>query len=441
MLRLAAPAALVFLGQMTMGFTGIVALGRVSAPAVSAAGMGASVFGWFMVFGLGILSSLDFFVSHANGAGRKETGYEFFIQGLIIAAAVSIPLITGIAFLSYNLDWFGTNPDLIPDAASFLRILSFSMPLVLLYSVCRQYLQAYSVIVPTVITLIGANVLNAFLTWIFVFGKFGLAPMGAEGSAWSILISRVILFIALAAYLLNWDRQKGGALIGRVQIAFDRAKSVSILKLGLPAALQMVIEVGVFAIVTMLSASLDANSAAAHQIVLNAVSMTFMVPLGISSAAAVLVGRETGKENYAEAARMGWRALKIGAGFMAASGIVLAVFPSSVLAIYTHDAVIARAAGSIILIGALFQLFDGVQVVATGVLRGIAETRKPMIANLVCYWFLGLPLGWWLCFRNNSGIAGLWAGLAIAIAAISIWLLAVWIFSSRSLFLKSHQRL
>jgi MATE family multidrug resistance protein len=188
----------------------------------------------------------------------------------------------------------------------------------------------------------------------------------------------------------------------------------------------MSFEVGVFAAATALASRLSAQELAAHQVVLNTASMTFMVPLGISSATAVLVGQALGRNRMRQAARMGWKGLAYGIGFMAISSVSLLVFRHQILGVYTRDARVMEVGGQILLIAALFQLSDGAQTVATGALRGLGDTRTPMIVNLVGHWGIGLPVGIFLAFYRGWGLQGIWTGLSLGLTAVAVSLMWVW---------------
>jgi MATE family multidrug resistance protein len=199
-----------------------------------------------------------------------------------------------------------------------------------------------------------------------------------------------------------------------------------LMALGLPAATQLALEVGVFALVTALMGRLDAVSLASHQVALNTVAFTYMVPLGIGAAAAVRVGQALGRRDAAGAALSGWTAIGLGAAFMSAAAVVLWIEPQWIVRIYTPDQDVLRVGVMLLFIGAFFQLFDGIQAVATGALRGAGDTHTAMITHVAAYWLLGLPLGYWLCFGRGWGASGLWVGLCVALITIGIVLLAAW---------------
>ena len=226
-------------------------------------------------------------------------------------------------------------------------------------------------------------------------------------------------------YLLWYDRKHRTELL-KTPVDIDLPRIRRLLTLGLPAALQITLETGVFATVTTLVAKLGAVPLASHQIALNTVSLTFMVPLGISSAAAVRVGQALGRKDPVGARDSGSTAIVIGAIFMACCGVGLILFPRWIARMYTPDETVITATVGLLAAGAAFQLFDGIQTVATGALRGAGDTRTPMLCHFLAYWMIGLPLGAWLCFRRGLGAVGLWIGLSLALILIGVVLLLVW---------------
>jgi MATE family multidrug resistance protein len=223
----------------------------------------------------------------------------------------------------------------------------------------------------------------------------------------------------------HYDRARRSGLL-LVPLAPDWPRMARLLKLGIPAATHVALELGIFALATALIARLDAASLAGHQIALNMASLTFMVPLGISSAAAVRVGHLIGQRDPAAAGRAGWSALACGVAFMSLAAVAFLTIPARIARIYTADPAVIRVSVTLLAIAAAFQLFDGCQVVAAGALRGAGNTRTPMWCNLLFYWFVGLPLGMWLCFRAGWGAAGLWTGLCCGLILIGSVLLVVW---------------
>jgi multidrug resistance protein, MATE family len=278
---------------------------------------------------------------------------------------------------------------------------------------------------PVAFALITANIINALGNWVLIYGKWGAPAMGAVGSGWSTDFARVYMAAVLVGYLLWYDRRHRTELL-KTPVDIDLGRIRQLIVLGFPAAMQITLESGVFALVTALIARLGAIPLASHQIALNTVAFTYMVPLGISSAAAVRVGQAIGRKSPAGVRDAGGTAIFLGAGFMLMASAVLLIFPRWIARMYTPDESVIRSAITLLAAGAAFQLFDGIQTVATGALRGLGDTRTPMLCHFTAYWIIGLPLGSWLCFRLGWGAFGLWAGLSLALILIGVVLLFVW---------------
>ena len=209
-------------------------------------------------------------------------------------------------------------------------------------------------------------------------------------------------------------------------VRIDWSRVSSLLKLGAPAATQILLEIGAFSAATALIAKLGPVPLSGHEIALNCAAFTFMVPLGISSAAAVRVGQQLGRRDPAGARRAGWSAIMLGVGFMTCSGLVFVSFPTLIARMFTPSVAVIRTGARLLLVAAAFQLFDGLQTVATGALRGAGDTKTPMLANFIAYWLIGLPAGYLLCFRLGWGALGIWMGLCGGLMIIGSALLFSW---------------
>jgi MATE family multidrug resistance protein len=274
--------------------------------------------------------------------------------------------------------------------------------------------------------LVSANVVNWLFNWLLIYGHAGLPAMGVAGSALSTCLARVYM----AGFL--------GAAAWRVKRTMPSAKArasvramAQILKIGLPAATQIILEIGAFGAVGILAGRLTPVALAAHQIALNCAALSFMVPLGTSSAAAVAVGHAVGGGEPEVARRAGFIAMGLACAFMALSAALFLSAPRQILQIYSLDPGVLATGTTLLALAAAFQLFDGLQTVATGALRGTGHTRLPMWANLFGYWFFGLPLGYVLCFVFGWGVYGLWCGLTAALIVIALVLVLAWNVSSR----------
>ena len=264
---------------------------------------------------------------------------------------------------------------------------------------------------------LAANLLNLALNWVLVFGHLGVPALGAIGSSWATTLSRW----ALAAFMIAfaWPRLRHRLLPFRRE-AFALIPLGRILALGAPIGLQYEIELGIFSLVGFMMGQLGAVPMAANQVALNLASITFMVPLGVSMAAAVLVGHAVGRADPVAARRAAGAALICGVGFMAASGAALLAVPRLLAHIYTSDPAVAAIAASLIPVAGVFQVFDGTQVVSIGILRGTGDTRTPLVVHILGYWVIGLPLAAFLGLHTAAGPAGMWWGLVAGLVVVAL---------------------
>jgi len=427
MLRLATPIVLAELGWMTMSVVDTMMVGRQanSAVAIGAVSIGSILYYAVAIFGTGLMLGLDTLVSHSYGAGDVEDCHRSLVNGVYLSIAITPVLMGIVRVIEPVLHAVKIDPSVLDQTIPYLRALNWGTLPLLLYFVFRRYLQGMSLAKPVMFALVSANLVNLAGNWILIWGHWGFPAMGTVGSGWSTCVARIYMMGVLLVYSVYYDHRHQTGLREARRIP-DFFRIWQLVQLGFPAATQFGMEVGVFAIATTLIGKLGAVPLASHQIALNTVSLTYMVPLGISSAAAVRVGQALGRGDPHGASRAGWTAMALGAGFMACMGILLMAVPRIIVRIYTPDAVVIEAATGLLFVGAFFQLFDGLQTVATGALRGAGDTRTPMICHLVFYWFLGLPLGAFLCFRMEWGAKGLWAGLCAALILIGTVLLYFW---------------
>jgi MATE family multidrug resistance protein len=425
--RLALPLVLAEIGWMTMGIVDTVMVGHLpeSARAIGAVSISSNLFNVVAFFGGGLLIGLDTLVSQAFGAGQREDCHRSLVNGVYLAIAMTPLLMVPFWFFGPLLRGLHIDPAIASFAIPYMKALAFGLFPLLLYFAVRRCIQAMNLVRPVAFALITANIINALFNWILIYGKWGAPAMGVVGSGWSTALSRAYLAVVLVGYLLWYDRRHRTDLLKTpVDLDFTRIRRLIIL--GLPAAVQITLEVSVFALATALIGRLGAVALASHQIALNTIAFTYMVPLGISSAAAVRVGQAIGRREPVAAGESGDTAIFLGAAFMTLAAAVLLVFPRWIALMYTPDEVVIRSTSLLLAAGAAFQLFDGIQTVATGALRGAGDTRTPMLCHFTGYWVIGLPLGAWLCFRRGWGAFGIWSGLSLALILIGIVLLFAW---------------
>jgi MATE family multidrug resistance protein len=447
MLRLAAPLAMAELGWMAMGFVDTIMAGRLGAASIGAGSLGGMLFYPIAICGTGMLAGMDTLVAQAFGARDDAACRRTLVQGLWIAAGVAPVVALLLALTVPLLRAIGTNPRIMELLGPFVHALLWGVLPLLFYAAFRRYLQAMNIVKPITFAVISANFLNFAGNWLFMYGNWGAPRLGLEGSGFSTSISRVYIAFVLLVAVLHHERTarlrsrlgteldseprpsgSGGAVVYDARFGWRPQWTLirRLIALGFPSAMQILAEGAVFGIVTVMAARFDEVSLAAHSIAVNVISITYMVPLGISSAAAVRVGQAVGRKSPHGIAVSGWTALLLGAGFMGSAGLALALVPRWIARLYTPEAAVIAASAALLRIAALFEIFDGLQVVATGALRGLGDTRTPALAHLAGYWMIGLPVAYVLCFTYGWGVTGIWVGLTSALILIGLILLAAW---------------
>ena len=425
MLRLAVPVVLAEMGWFAMSIVDTVMVGPLGPAAIGAVGTGGILFMTLMVFGLGTLLALDTFVAQSYGAGRLDECHRWLFAGLQLALVLSVVLmivaVAGVAWLPA----FGFHPDVLRELVPYTSNLVWSAPPLMAYVVFRRYLQAMNVVRPIMVALIVANLMNLFVNWVLIFGHLGMSAMGVVGAAYATVASRIVLAISLFGVIIYRERDTPSGLHD-VPLQWERERVWQLFHLGWPAALQITLEVGVFAAASALAGRIGPLASAANQVVLNIAGFIFMIPLGLGAAAAVRVGQAVGRRDADSVRRAGWAALGLASTVMAGSAVMFFVMPATLIRIYSSDPTVIEVGIVLLFICSVFQLFDGLQTVATGALRGLGDTRTAMVFNLIGHWLIGLPIGYWLCFTQGWGVAGLWTGLSVGLILIGASLLLAW---------------
>ncbi len=403
-----------------MGTVDAIMVGHVSATALAAVALGNLYFVTVTVFGMGTLMALDPIVAQAIGA-REDVAVSRGIQrGIILALGMTVPtslmLIPGVPLLTV----LSQPPDVVPIAAEYALV---SIPGILplfAFVVFRQSLQAMHRVLPIVVVVALANIVNVILNWLLIFGALGAPALGAVGSGWASSMSRWFMAIGLLA--AAWKLLHSHLLPFRPEVLAGKPL-VKMLRIGAPIGAQIQLEFGAFGVIALLMGLFGTVEMAGHQVAISLASLTFMVPLGMSAAAAVRVGHAVGRERPLEARRSAHAALLCGGLFMAVSAATLLVFPESFARLYTIDSRVVELAAVLIPIAGVFQIFDGLQVVSVGILRGLGDTRAPMVVSVLGFWLIGMPVSLYLGFRTNSGPPGLWWGLVVGLVVVACILL------------------
>jgi MATE family multidrug resistance protein len=441
-LTLALPLILAEVGWMAMGIVDTVMVGHMANPAltISAAALGQVLYNT-IAFGIaGILLGLDTYLSQSHGAGKFDEANRWLLHGLILAAGLAFTLIVIIIFAPILMMRLPIDPAVLVGSVSFLRALNYGTPALFLYFTLRRYLQAFNHVRPIAMALVTANLINAAGNWLLIYGhSWGpvrIPAFGVTGSGFSTAISRCYLALFLVVALYRIERRHNYGLRSMLR-HFEPNRIRRLALLGAPAGGQIFVEISIFGVVTYLIGIMGRLPLAGHEIALNCASLTFMVPFAISAAAAVRVGQAIGRKAPAEAASAGWAAILLGAGCMAGFSAVLLLFPHPIARAFTVDRAVIAATIPLLFVAALFQFFDGLQITATGALRGAGNTHAGLIVQIVGYWIIGLPIGYVLAFRRHGGAVGLWLGLCAGLIIAGVTLTLIWRHTTRKLVSES----
>jgi len=420
LLRLGLPVIVVQVGMMAMGVVDTIMVGHVNAQALAAVALGNLYFFAVAIFGMGVLMALDPVVAQAVGAGDHEAAARGVQRGVILAALLCLPASAMLLPAESVLRWANQPPEVVPIAGAYCRVSIPGTFGFFAFIVFRQSLQAIGRLRSIVVAVLIANFVNAGLNWVLIFGHLGMPSLGAVGSAWATTVSRWVMPGLLL--VLGWHELRPVLLPIRPGVGDPRPLTRMFL-LGAPIGAQHQLEYGVFGLVGIMMGWLGTTQVAAHQIALNLASITFMVPLGLSSAAAVVVGHAVGRSDPIGARGAARAALACAVSFMGTTALAFTLLPGVLAGFYTSDSAVLALAVLLLPLAGVFQVFDGIQVTSIGILRGLGDTRTPMIIGLLGYWVIGLPVSLWLGFHLGQGPVGLWWGLVLGLVIVALFLL------------------
>lgn len=422
--RLAAPLVTAQVGAMTLWVVDMLMLGQVSVEALDAASLGRLWLIGTSIVVMGLLLGLDPVAAQAYGAGDRRGLVLSGQRGLVSAALVTPLLCLIVVCTGPGLVFLGQDPHLSAEAHRYALVQIVGLPAFFGYVVLRHWLQAQGRMKPVMWATLSANVVNIVANWIFIFGNLGSPPLGVVGAGLATSISMIYMFafLGLAARMLGeesvwrrWSRE-----------SFHLPSIGRLLGMGAPVGLQMGLEYWAFSLSMIWAGWLGPGPLAAHSIVVAISSWTFMIPLGVSFAAVTRVGNLVGARDFSGAQRASWVALALGGGVMMVAAVALTLGRRPLSELFTDDPAVVALCAAILPIVAAFQLADGVQVVASGVLRGMGRTIPAALIMLIGFYGVALPLAWWLCFRTGAGLVGIWWGLAAGLATVAL-LLVLWL--------------
>jgi MATE family multidrug resistance protein len=429
-LALSWPLVLTNVAQNALMTSDVILMGWLGADALAAGALGTNLYFALMIFGIGLVSATSPVVAEELGRRRHAVREvrRTVRQGLWSAVAIAVPIWLVAWWGEAILLAMGQEPALAAAAGGYIRSLMWSLLPFLFYLVLRSFLAALERPGWALVVGLLAIPLNLAIAWVLMFGQFGFPRLGLAGAGVATTLSSTFMFLGLALVVVLDRRLRRYHLFGRFWRA-DWARFRALWRIGLPIGLTLAFEVTIFNAAALLMGRIGANELAAHAIALQIASFTFMVPMGVGQAVTVRVGLAYGAGDPDGVTRAGWTAFALGVGFMVFTALLMVLAPRALVGIFLDladpkNVPVVAFAVSFLFLAALFQLADGAQAVGAGMLRGLQDTRVPMIYALFAYWGIGLPVGVLLGFWTPLRGTGIWIGLALGllvVAALMLW--------------------
>lgn len=417
-LALAVPIVVGQLCQMLIALTDTAFIGRLGATPLAVAAFTQGISGMFYVVGVGSIVGPGVFAAREHGAGDRASATSWQRHGLLFALLVGAVAFALMALLSTQLDRLGQPPEVVERSGPFYLLIAASLVPAMLFQAQRQFAEAVGHAWGPMLIIVSNVALNALLNWLLVFGHWGFPELGLVGSAWSTLIARSLAALGVAVWL-RWGRPFA-LFRAASRLPWERARLSALLRFGVPTGGMLLFEVGAFSAAALMMGWLGTVPLAAHQIALGCASLTFMVPLGLSHAVSLRISQARGAGRTDAVQAIGAGALLAGLAVMVSFALLFAWQARWVSGLFTSSAPVAELSTQLLVVAAIFQVFDGTQVISVGALRGLRDVRVPTGLTFAAYWLLSLPLGYWLSFHAGLGPRGLWLGLAAGLAAAAV---------------------
>ncbi len=418
-LKLGAPLVAAQLMQMSMNVADTIMAGHFGAEALAAIAVGNSLWVPILLSVLGTLLAINPIVAQLFGGGKKEQIGKNLWQGLWLGVFLSIPSFFMLRHMTIVMDFFNIRPEIIPTTLGYLNAISWCIPAQFCYFALRYFNEGIHLAKPSMYFAIIGSVINIFANYVFMFGHLGFPAMGAVGTGWATTMVWWMIIIGMAIVTFR----------KKIRLEFEILQSYSwphwnsqkeLLKIGIPNGFSFGIEVTMFAVAALIIGSMGVNQMAAHQVTINFAALAFMIPLGLSFAITARVGFAVGKNELDEARFIGYIGIAISTLVMCLTALLMFTIPEIIIGVYTKEADVARIAVSLLFFAAIFQISDGLQVSGQAALRGLKDTKIPMLVNVVAYWVVGLPLGYLLGINYDLGPAGLWIGLILGLSVAAV---------------------
>ena len=421
MVRLAVPLVLAQLAAIGSNVIDALLAGHVSAHVLGAVAVGASLWSLAIVSGIGMMMAVPPWVAQLDGAGRRLEVGAVFRQALWLAIGIGLLLWLALRHASPLIELMGVTPSLRHDVQAFLLAISWGAPALTCYFALRGLSEGLSMTRPSMIFSLGGLALLVPLGYVLMFGKLGIPPQGAHGCGLATAIVLWLEMLGFGLYVVCHRNYRGLGLFDRFE--WPHLQRIGALAhVGLPMAITLLAEAGLFVATALIISSLGEDVIAGHQVAINIASLFFMIPLGLAMAITVRVGNAVGRGDARGVRYAGMCGIGLTLATQLLSAGLMLCFPRAIASLYTNDPKVIALAVQLIMLAGLFQFSDGIQVASNGALRGLKDTRVPMVITLFAYWVIGMPVGWWLTFHQGMGARGMWMGLIAGLSVAAVLL-------------------
>jgi len=410
------------LGQMLMSVVDNIMVGKVGTQALAAASIANAIFMLIMVVGFGLTMAVTPLTAMAYGAGKDKECGVVLRQGIIVNLFFGTLLFGITVLFSESIQYLNQPDEIVGPASLYMKVLGVSILPLMLFQSYRQFAEGVSFLKPAMIIMLLANIVNILANWVFIYGNLGVTPLGLTGAGIATLSSRTFMAVTLMIVIRRSSKMKRfDPTLNYRKIDFPMMRRL--LSIGIPAGFQYFFEVSAFSASSVMIGWMGTVALAAHQIALNLASISFMVAMGISSAATIRVSKAVGRKDIHGTRAAGFSALVLCAGFMALAGLIFILLRFFLPTLYIAEKEVIHISASLLVIVAVFQVSDGIQAVGLGILRGITDMKIPTLITLAAYWLMGLPSGYVMAFKFDMGIYGVWYGLFISLTASAVFMM------------------
>lgn len=418
-LQLAYPIMIGQFGYTLMGLVDSMMVGRVGAEELAASSVGLSVFFIILVFGLGVSFAISPLTAIAEGSNNKSESSSIFSNGLYINVVVGIFLGLLTYFTADVIRYLNQPPRVTELAIEYTKILAISIIPIMFFQSYKQFVDGLSETRPAMIVVILANIVNAIVNWLLIFGNWGFPELGLNGAGYATFFSRIFMAFGFYLFVTRSSRFKEYTL-KIFPVVIDKIISKKILKVGIPAGFQHLFEVGAFSFASIMVGWLGTYPLAAHHIALNIAGVTYMIVWGIAASGSIRVGNELGANNIPGIRKAGFVAIVLSFLIMLLFGIIM-IFTKNIIPYFYIDEIhVVEIASGLLMIAAFFQIFDGTQATAIGILRGLTDLKVPTLITFVAYWIIALPGAYLLGFIFEWGVEGVWIALLLSLVFSAI---------------------